>query len=196
MSKITQNILWALGIIFVVMLVIPLNCSTGSNGVVSDTTRVVVYDTVKIVKPIAKDSTVVRYVTKIVRVKNHIEDKLEKVADSETVSDCPGLDSDSVKVSIPITQKVYEDSTYKAYVSGFNPSLDSFMVYPRKEVQTITNKVDDKSRWSLSVSVGYGLTLTKQPTFAPMASVNLSYNIYTFPKLKKRLKNKYKQITY
>lgn len=196
MSKITQNILWALGIIFVVMLVIPRNCSTGSNGVVSDTTRVVVYDTVKIVKPIAKDSTVVRYVTKIVRVKNHIEDKLEKVADSETVSDCPGLDSDSVKVSIPITQKVYEDSTYKAYVSGFNPSLDSFMVYPRKEVQTITNKVDDKSRWSLSVSVGYGLTLTKQPTFAPMASVNLSYNIYTFPKLKKRLKNKYKQITY
>ena len=196
MSKITQNILWALGIIFVVMLVIPRNCSTGSNGVVSDTTRVFVYDTISYYKPIAKDSTVVRYVTKIVRVKNHIEDKLEKVADSETVSDCPGLDSDSVKVSIPITQKVYEDSTYKAYVSGYKPSLDSFMVYPRKEVQTITNKVDDKSRWSLSVSVGYGLTLTKQPTFAPMASVNLSYNIYTFPKLKKRLKNKYKQITY
>ena len=63
MSKITQNILWALGIIFVVMLVIPRNCSTGSNGVVSDTTRVTIYDTIKVIKPIAKDSVVVRYIT-------------------------------------------------------------------------------------------------------------------------------------
>lgn len=197
MSKITQNILWAFAIIFVVMLVIPRNCSTGSNGVVSDTTIVTIYDTVKVVKPIAKNSVVIRYVTErlpIVDKEDNSPIKDQIVDSNEMVTDSNPLDS--IAVEIPITQKVYEDSTYKAYVSGFKPSLDSIFVYPRKEVQTITNKVDDKSRWSLSVSVGYGLTLTKQPTFAPMASVNLSYNIYTFPKFKNRLKNKYKQITY
>lgn len=197
MSKFTEYILLAFTILFVVMYIIPPHCSTGNNGVVSDTTRVTIYDTVKVVKPIAKDSVVVRYITErlpIVDKEDNSPIKDQIVDSNEMVTDSNLLDS--VQVEIPITQKVYEDSTYKAYVSGFKPSLDSIFVYPRKEVQTITNKVDDKSRWSLSVSVGYGLTLTKQPTFAPMASVNLSYNIYTFPKLKKRLKNKYKQITY
>lgn len=184
MSKITQNILWAFAIIFVMMLVIPRNCSTGNNGVVSDTTRVVVYDTISYYKPIAKDSVVVRYITERLPVADVKEDNfLNNITDTIAM-----VAPDSANVVIPITQKVYEDSTYTAYVSGYKPSLDSIFVYPSKEVQTITTKDNDKSRWSLSVSVGYGLTLTKQPTFAPVASVNLSYNIYTFPKLRKRLK--------
>lgn len=189
MSKITENILWAFGIIFVVMTFLPRNCSTDNNGVVSDTTRVTIYDTIKIVKPKPKDSVVVRYITErlpVADVKednfpikdttNHFKDTSEMVTDSNPL--------DSIAVEIPITQKVYEDSTYTAYVSGYKPSLDSIMVYPQKEVQTITNKVDDKSRWSLSVSVGYGLTLTKQPTFAPYIGIGISYNLYTFRKLK------------
>lgn len=178
MSKITQNILWALGIIFVVMLVIPRNCSTGSNGVVSDTTRVTIYDTIAYYQPIAKDSTVVRYVTEVVKV----------IDTADVVTDCHHLDS--VKVQIPITQKVYEDSTYKAYVSGFKPNLDSILVYSKTKVQTITNKVNDKSRWSISVHGGYGLTLTKQPTFSPYVGIGISYNLYTFPRIGKRIKEK------
>jgi hypothetical protein len=188
MSKITQNILWALGIIFVVMLVIPRNCSTGNNGVVSDTTRVLVYDTVKIVKPIPKDSTIVRYVTEVV-----------KVIDTELVTDCHGLDSiktetnchqmdsDSIAVEIPITQKVYEDSTYTAYVSGYKPSLDSLIMRMPNTTTTIV-KTNERSRWSISVHGGYGLTLTKQPRFEPYIGIGISYNLYTFPKLRKRLK--------
>lgn len=211
MSKITENILWAFGIIFVVMLVIPHNCSTGNNGVVSDTTRVTIYDTVKIVKPIAKDSVDIKSITERLPIADkednfpnksvpEFPESVQKNPESvqknpesgknlqDSVQNLGKSVPDSVNVIIPITQKVYEDSTYKAYVSGFKPSLDSIFVYTSKEVLTITNKVNDKSRWSLSVSVGYGLTLTKQPTFAPVASVNLSYNIYTFPKLRKRLK--------
>lgn len=192
MSKITENILWAFGIIFVVMTFLPRHCSTSSFNEVSDTTRVVVYDTIPFYQPKPKDSVDIKSITErlpiadkeinfpIKDTTNHFKDTSEMVTDSNPL--------DSIAVEIPITQKVYEDSTYKAYVSGFKPSLDSIFVYPRKEVQTITTKVNDKSRWSLSVSLGYGLTLTKQPTFAPVASVNLSYNIYTFPKLRKRLK--------
>jgi hypothetical protein len=169
MSKITQNILWAFAILFVVMLVIPRNCSTGNNGVVSDTTRVVVYDTIKIVKPIAKDSVVVRYVTEAVRV----------VDTTETVTDSIKVGTDCTLFEIPITQKVYEDSTYTAYVSGYKPSLDSIMVYPTKEVQTIVKKTKPK-RWGIGVQVGYGLTLQPQPKFAPYVGVGISYNIFNF----------------
>lgn len=185
MSKITQNILWALGIIFVVMTFLPRNCSTDNNGVVSDTTRVTVYDTIPFIKPKPKDSVVVRYVTErlpIVDKEDNSPIKDQIVDSNEMVTDSNPLDS--IAVEIPITQKVYENSTYKAYVSGFKPSLDSIFVYPSKEVQTITNKVDDKSRWSVSLHVGYGLTLTKQPTFAPYIGIGISYNLYTFKKLK------------
>lgn len=170
MSKITQNILWVFAIIFVVSLVFNARTCNTMVGVVSDTTRVTIYDTIKVVKPIAKDSVVVRYVTEYVRVTDTI--------------------IDSIKVQIPITQKVYEDSTYKAYVSGYKPSLDSIFVYPKTEVQTITNKVNDRSRWSVSVHAGYGLTLTKQPTFSPYVGIGLSYNLYTFPRIGKRIKEK------
>lgn len=179
MSKIRDYILWTIAILFVLSLVFNARTCQTSLGVVSDTTRVMIYDTIKVIKPIAKDSTVVRYVTEVVKVVDHIEDKLEKVADSETVSDCPGLDSDSVKVSIPITQKVYEDSTYKAYVSGYKASLDSFFVYPSKEVLTINIKPKPK-RWGIGVQVGYGLTLQPQPKFAPYVGVGISYNIFNF----------------
>lgn len=204
MSKITENILWALGIIFVVMTFLPRNCSTGSNGVVSDTTRVTVYDTIPFYQPKPKDSVDIKSITErlpidvqeVIFLNKSVPEFPESVQKNpesgknlqDSVQNLGKSVPDSVNVIIPITQKVYEDSTYKAYVSGFKPNLDSIFVYTRKEVQTITNKVNDKSRWSLSVSVGYGLTLTKQPTFAPVASVNLSYNIYTFPKLRKRLK--------
>lgn len=180
MSKITENILWALGIIFVVMTFLPRNCSTGSNGVVSDTTRVVVYDTIPFIKPKPKDSVVVRYITERLPVADVKEDNfLNNITDTIAM-----VAPDSANVVIPITQKVYEDSTYTAYVSGYKPSLDSIFVYPSKEVQTITTKDNDKSRWSLSVSLGYGLTLSKQPTFAPYIGIGISYNLYTFKKLK------------
>ena len=204
MSKIRNYILWAIAILFVVSLVFNARtCQTSVTGTASDTTRVTVYDTIPFIKPPPKDSVVIRYITErlpVADVKeenfpikdttNHIEDKLEKVADSETVSDCHHLDRDSVKVQIPITQKVYEDSTYKAYVSGFKPSLDSIFLYPKTEVRTITNKVNDKSRWSISVHGGYGLTLTKQPRFEPYVGIGISYNLYTFPRIGKRIKEK------
>ena len=186
MSKIRDYILWTIAILFVLSLVFNARTCQTSVGVVSDTTRVMIYDTIKVIKPIAKDSTVVRYVTKVVKV----------IDTTEVVTDCHHLDSDSVKVQIPITQKVYEDSTYTAYVSGYKPNLDSIFIYPKTEVQTITNKVDDKSRWSISVHGGYGLTLTKQPRFEPYIGIGISYNLYTFPKLGKRFKEKRKQITY
>ena len=183
-------LLLIIGIIF--LLSVALNVyhfatESSSSASTSDTTRVTIYDTIKVVKPIAKDSVVVRYVAEVVRVTDTIIDSVNVGTDCTL--------SEDIEVEIPITQKVYEDSTYKAYVSGFKPSLDSLILRLPNTTTTIV-KTNERSRWSLSVSVGYGLTLNKQPIFAPMASVNLSYNIYTFPKLGKKFKEKRKQITY
>lgn len=187
-------LLWVVGIIFI--LSVALNVyhfatESSSSAITSDTTRVTVYDTIPFIKPKPKDSVVIRYVTERLPIVDKEDNFLNNITDT-TAMGAP----DSANVVLPITQKVYEDSTYKAYVSGYKPNLDSIFFYPKTEVQTITNKVDDKSRWSISVSLGYGLTLTKQPTFAPVASVNISYNLYTFPKLRKKFKEKRKQIIY
>ena len=59
-------------------------------------------------------------------------------------------------------QAYYEDSLYRAWVSGYRPKLDSIEIYPRTVTHTITNdiyhtiKVKDKRRWGLGLQAGYG----------------------------------------
>lgn len=50
-------------------------------------------------------------------------------------------DKDSSKYLL-ITQKKYEDSTYTAYVSGVNPSLDSIKTYNINTTKIITNTIE------------------------------------------------------
>lgn len=56
----------------------------------------------------------------------------------------------------------YEDSLYRAWVSGYRPRLDSLQVFPRTVYQMVTNdiyhtiKVKDKRRWGLGLQAGYG----------------------------------------
>ena len=131
---------------------------------ITDTTTIVVYDTVTYRKPVAVDSVVVRY--KTINVP-------KVVADTITTTK---IVVDSISVEIPITQKTYKDSTYTAWVSGYEPCLDSIQVYPRTEVRTITNtiKVQDTKRWGIGIQggVGYG-----KGGFSPYIGVGIQYNL-------------------
>lgn len=58
-------------------------------------------------------------------------------------------------------QAYYEDSLYRAWVSGYQPRLDSLMVFPKTVYQTVTNDIyhtitPKKKRWGLGLQVGYG----------------------------------------
>lgn len=59
-------------------------------------------------------------------------------------------------------QVVYEDSLYRAVVSGYvDPRMDSMTVYPKTVYQTITNDIyhtinPKKKRWGLGLQAGYG----------------------------------------
>lgn len=106
------------------------------------------------------DSFVVRYITK----------SLPIARDSATTKH---LVSDSVKVQIQISQKVYEDTLYRAYVSGYEPNLDSITI--KQRTTYITHTIRDKeSRFRIGFQAGYGLTLKGMQ---PYVGVGLSYRL-------------------
>lgn len=76
----------------------------------------------------------------------------------------PTSQGDSSLVNIPIERKVYaEDSLYRAVVSGFHPSLDSLIVWPKTTTITITKPeyfYGKTSRWSLGVTAGPSILAT------------------------------------
>lgn len=57
-------------------------------------------------------------------------------------------------VPVPITQKEYLTNNYRAWVSGYNPSLDSIDVF--QKTIYITEKVKPR-RWGIGVTTGYGI---------------------------------------
>lgn len=68
---------------------------------------------------------------------------------------------DSTDVQLPITRKVYQDSTYRAIVSGFNPRLDSIWIYGTTKEITITKTVTaPQKKWSFGAALGPSVLVT------------------------------------
>ena len=103
--------------------------------------RDTIVDTIKVVKPIAVDSVVTRY--KWVDV--------ERVKDTTIVNEVSEVVFDTVQVRLPIESKHYTAESYDAWVSGYEPQLDSIKVYQR-EGKT------KQSRWSIGLQGGLGIT--------------------------------------
>lgn len=95
--------------------------------------------------PIVRDSVVTRYVTRrfaVTRV--------------DTLKQCDTVRAvDTVEVSLPIVQKVYRDTNYTAWVSGYEPRLDSISVRHRTIIETRT--VRERGRWGVGLGVGLGV---------------------------------------
>ena len=69
----------------------------------------------------------------------------------------PGLDS--IDVPIPIYQKRYDDSLYTAWVSGYEPALDSIRLHLPEVTTTITQTVVKPSpliTFGIQAGAGYG----------------------------------------
>lgn len=105
----------------------------------ADTIRIT--DTVTIREPVVVESLVVRNVVKTLRVVDTIS-----IVKNDTLVD-------SVQVIVPITSKMYQDTDYIAWVSGYLPRLDSIRVYRHT---SIINKRE--RRWNFGAQAGYGVT--------------------------------------
>ena len=113
--------------------------------------------------PVTRDSVVTRYVTRRLAVTR-----------VDTVRQCDTLRAvDTVEVSLPIVQKVYRDTNYTAWVSGYEPRLDSVSVRHREV--TLTKVARDRGRWGVGLQVGYGIDKTFKPT--PYVGVGLMYRL-------------------
>lgn len=119
MSKEIRDIFTDIGIAAVVLVIaLPLlyrgGCEPKSEPK-NDT--IYIHDTIRIIEPTPTEEDVVRYEQVILPV-------IDTIVKIDTIDSV-----DSAKVVIPITERTYEDSTYKAVVRGYNPELVSLDIY-------------------------------------------------------------------
>ena len=159
-----KNVFWAIVLLLVGVLSgwLLQRCNDefkgwGCGRVQRDT--VVVIDTVTIDRPIVRDSVVVKTVTRFLRLADTV-----CVVFRDTVTMY-----DSILVEVPITQKTYAGDDYRAWVSGYEPKLDSIEIYRRET--TIRTK---PKRWSVGLQAGYGMT---PKGFAPYIGAGVSYKL-------------------
>lgn len=160
-----KNIIYVI-LLFLLGVVVGWFCNKCSNQQqqvdVSDTITITYYDTIEYYQPIPVDSTIVRYDVKTLkRVINDTSYVYSKV-------------EDSVKVEIPITSKHYSDSTFEAWISGYEPCLDSIRVYNKMQKITIKEK---QKKWGIGIQGGIGVT---PKSVQPYIGIGVSYNLFSF----------------
>lgn len=89
---------------------------------------------------------------------------------------------DTLYVTLPREVRVYEDSAYRAEVSGYEPSLDHIEVYPttRTITRTLTRTetVRKATPWGVGVQVGYGIGKYGNEFYPGLyVGVGISYNL-------------------
>lgn len=143
-----------------------------------EVSREVKVDTIPYYEPIPVDSFVIHHVTERLPVGSRNDLRDESIT-AHVVIDTVGIANvpDSVSVVLPITQKVYEDSLYRAYVSGYKPALDSIFINQRTETIYIRSPVKTK-RWGIGLQVGCGVNM--KGVVSPYLGVGVSYNLFSF----------------
>lgn len=123
---------------------------------------IAVHDTIRIVEPTPADEDVVRHDTASFPMVGQSEPKgeLKNIPICNELDSIGGLSNglsnDSAKVVIPITERTYEDSTYKAVVRGYNPELVSLDIYNSTKTITITKTKQPKVVVGIGPYAGFG----------------------------------------
>lgn len=84
---------------------------------------------------------------------------------------------------LPKEQKFYSDSTYRAWVSGVSPKLDSIEVYQKTHtiIQTTPVPVVKKQRLNIGVQAGVGAIQPFSEPFSPKVGYYLGLGVqYNF----------------
>jgi hypothetical protein len=88
-------------------------------------------------------------------------------------------DRDTIAVPVPIEQKRYDDSLYTAWVSGYEPALDSIRLHQPEVVTTITRTITKPApRWSIGPSVGTGISITGQRQAGIFVGFTAQYRLW------------------
>ncbi|EYA39807.1 DUF6808 domain-containing protein [Bacteroides fragilis] len=147
------SLLLALSVIF--QYLYHSNQSSAGNSLKTDTVTITKIDTVTVTKPVIQ----YKYITQV------ITDTLYNT------------DSIKVPVHIPIERTIFQDSTYRAVVSGYRASLDTIQVFPLHTTTTITNTIIKQKRFNIGIQagVGYGICTKKPDVYV---GLGVSYRLY------------------
>ena len=104
--------------------------------------------------PITGDTLVIRDTTREPVPIPVVETVIREVPELFPVYVTMGGDTvhEDILVPVPIVQREYATDSYRAWVSGYKPSLDSVWVYPEKVY------IKERARrWGIGISAGYGV---------------------------------------
>lgn len=152
-------IITILSLLLILSLVFPYltysNRKSDKNSLKIDTVTITKIDTVTITKPVLQYKYLVKTVTDTLYNKDSVQ----------------------VEVQIPIESITYQDSTYRAVVSGYRASLDTIQVFPLHAYTTITNTITKQKRWSMGINTGFGIgVFNKKPDV--YVGIGLSYRLF------------------
>lgn len=100
-------------------------------------------------------------------------DAVDSVAPVSSNKDAADI-TDSIRVELPLVQRVYESEDYTAWVSGIEPKLDSIAIVRQRERVEIRHP---PNRWHIGPTVGAGITAAG---IKPFAGVSITYSIFSF----------------
>ncbi len=144
MKNVLQNIgIFTVGVVvgLLISVFVDLRQKGKANDDQADTTTVIRYDTLRIKEP---QPTIVMPIT-VMRVTEvpHYSTIIDTVKVPYYVHDT---------LIIPIEQRYYTGESYKAWVSGYKPKLDSILVYNTTRTVTIENTLKNTPRNQLYLS--------------------------------------------
>lgn len=86
--------------------------------------------------------------------------------------------ADTTLVPLPVEERVYEDSLYRAVVSGIMPSLDTILVFPKTVIITQTQIEQEKvkPKWSFGIQGGIGIMYNGSLHAGPYLGIGAEYN--------------------
>lgn len=151
----------------------------GETVIVRDTTLLTVHDTAFVEKPVPYISRELKDSLRILVALNNMQ---AQVIDSliDEIGN-PPMDT-IIEINVPRWQKEYKDSTYHAWVSGYEPALDSLQVYNKTVYQTITiHEYQPKKKWAVGIQAGMGVGLNENKVITtPYIGVGLTYKLFEF----------------
>lgn len=127
---------------------------------------------------VTRIDTVSRYYPQPVEVeKVRTEYKWLTRVQTDTVTNYTTL-HDSVLVEVPIESRHYNAPEYDAWVSGYQPSLDSIRVYRQKEYITEVKTISKPpNRFSIGLQGGYGYGF-KSKQWEPYIGLGIGIKVF------------------
>ena len=143
-----------------------------------DTVRLV--DTLRYVSPAPVRDTIIRYVRVRLPSTPPAPDNPGSPVNpgnSAESAEKAAADTDTAAVIIPITSRTYSTPEFTAYVSGYQPSLDSITIHAPRTIITNNPPAVKSKPWGIGIAAGIG---AGRGGITPFIGITLQYSLIRF----------------